>query len=176
VSAKATLTIKTESVETIIYPEMDGPIGTHLTPGSAITVRDLLHMMLTVSDNNATDILIRLGGGIATVDARMRALGVSGIRVDRYIWELLANYFGNLDASAQNPLSPADYGHLGSATRSEADRRHYRQLYSADPATPVRRRPWRRCSNWSGKARRSNPKPLPYSSRSCWTVIPARTG
>jgi beta-lactamase class A len=130
---KAALTIKTESVETIIYPEMDGPIGTHLTPGSAITVRDLLHMMLTVSDNNATDILIRLGGGIATVDARMRALGVSGIRVDRYIGELLANYFGNLDVSAQNPLSPADYGHLGSATRSEADRRHYRQLYSAAP-------------------------------------------
>lgn len=116
-----------------IYPEMDGPMDIHLTPGSAITVRDLLHMMLTVSDNNATDILIRLGGGTATVDARMRALGISGIRVDRYIWELLANYFGDLDASAQNPLSPADYGHLGSAKRNEADRRHYRQIYNDDP-------------------------------------------
>ena len=57
-----------------IYTAMGGPMALHLTPGSAITVRDLLHMMITVSDNNATDIMIRLGGGAAAVDARMRAL------------------------------------------------------------------------------------------------------
>jgi beta-lactamase class A len=137
-----------------IYPEMGGPMDIHLTPGSAITVRDLLHMMLTVSDNNATDILIRLGGGTATVDARMRTLGVSGIRVDRYIWELLANYFGALDASAQNPLSPADYGRLGSAKRNEADRRHYRQIYNGDPrdtSTPAGMASLLRLV-WQGKA------------------------
>ncbi len=116
-----------------IYPSMGGPIDTHLTPGSAITVRDLLHMMLTVSDNNATDILIRLGGGTAAVDARMRALGIAGIRVDRYIWEMLANYFGDQDASQRRPLGPADYAVLEAADRSDEERKRLRQLYDHDP-------------------------------------------
>ena len=116
-----------------IYPEMGGPLDIHLTPGSAITVRDLLHMMLTVSDNNATDILIRLGGGTQAVDARMRALGVRGIRVDRYIWEMLANFYGDLDASTRHPPGPADYAKLASAKRSPEDYRRYKRLYNDDP-------------------------------------------
>lgn len=116
-----------------IYPSMGGPMDIHLSPGSAITVRDLLHMMLTVSDNNATDILIRLGGGPAAVDARMRALGVQGIRVDRYIWEMLSHYMGALEVSAAKPISPADYARLDAQQRSEADKRRYRALYNGDP-------------------------------------------
>ncbi|MFT3761197.1 MAG: class A beta-lactamase [Pseudoxanthomonas sp.] len=116
-----------------IYPETGGPLDTHMTPGSAITVRDLLHMMLTVSDNNATDILIRLGGGAQAVDARMHALGVRGIRVDRYIWEMLANFYGDQDASAQAPLALADYARLASTDRSEADYRRDKQAYNDDP-------------------------------------------
>ncbi len=137
-----------------IYPEMGGPMDTHLTAGSAITVRDLLHMMLTVSDNNATDILIRLGGGTAAVNARMRALGVSGIRVDRYIWEMLANYYGDTEASAARPLGTADYARLSSATRSEEDRKHHRQLYNDDPrdtSTPAGMASLLRLI-WQGKA------------------------
>ncbi len=116
-----------------IYPEMGGPLDTHLTPGSAITVRDLLHMMLTVSDNNATDILIRLGGSAQAVDARMRALGIRGIRVDRYIWEMLAHFYGDPDASAQAPLALADYARLASTKRSEEDYRRYKGMYNDDP-------------------------------------------
>lgn len=116
-----------------IYPEMGGPIDTYLTPGSALTVRDLLHMMLTISDNNATDILIRLGGGTRAVDARMRALGVQGMRVDRYIWEMLAHFYGGLDATAQAPLAPADYGKLASTRQSPEDYRRFKQLYNDDP-------------------------------------------
>jgi len=115
-----------------IYPEMGGPLDTHLTPGSAITVRDLLHMMLTVSDNNATDILIRLGGGVQAVDARMRALGIRGIRVDRYIWEMLAHFYGDLEASARHPLGLADYARLASTKQSEADYRRYKGIYNDD--------------------------------------------
>ena len=96
-------------------------------------MRDLLHMMITVSDNNATDILIRLGGGAPAVDARMRALGMQGIRVDRYIWELLAHYMGNLDASAQQPLGPADYASLETARRSPEERARLTRLYNEDP-------------------------------------------
>jgi len=116
-----------------IYPEMGGPMDIHLTPGSAITVRDLLHMMLTVSDNNATDILIRLGGGVQAVDERMRALGIRGIRVDRYIWEMLAHFYGDPDASARRPLGPAEYARLASAKRGEADYRRDKGIYNTDP-------------------------------------------
>ncbi len=116
-----------------IYPSMGGPLDTHLTPGSAVTIRDLLHMMLTVSDNNATDILIRVGGGAGAVDARMRKLGVAGIRVDRYIWEMLSHYLGNLEASPRKPVSPADYARLDMAKRSPDERRRLTRLYHGDP-------------------------------------------
>ena len=116
-----------------IYPSMGGPMDTHLTPGSAITVRDLLHMMLTVSDNNATDILIRLGGGAKAVDQRVRALGVQGVSVDRYIWEMLAHYMGRLDVSPSKPISPADYALLDTAKRSPEDRRRFTRMYHDDP-------------------------------------------
>lgn len=115
-----------------VYPEMGGPMDTHLSAGSAITVRDLLHMMITVSDNNATDILIRLGGGTEAVTARMRALGIDGMRVDRYIWELLANYRGN-DASQARPMGPAEYGELSRSSRSEELRRSHANAWNADP-------------------------------------------
>lgn len=137
-----------------IYPEMGGPMDNHLSPGSAITVRDLLHMMLTVSDNNATDLLIRIGGGTEAVDARMRALGVRGLRVDRYIWEMLAHFYGDLEASARNPLAPADYARLASLQRDEAEYRRYKQLYNADPrdtSTPAGMAALLQ-SIWAGKA------------------------
>ena len=116
-----------------VYPEMGGPMDLHLTAGSAITVRDLLHMMITVSDNNATDILLRLGGGTDAVNARMRAVGLDGIRVDRYIWELLANYYGDNDASQRKPLDPTGYGTLAAAERSAEQRRRNVAAWNADP-------------------------------------------
>ena len=116
-----------------VYPQMGGPMDLHLTPGSAITVRDLLHMMITVSDNNATDLLLRLGGGTSAVDARMRALGIDGIRVDRYIWELLANYYGDTDASQAMPLDAEGYGALAERERDADERRRNMDAYNADP-------------------------------------------
>src|SRR6266404_268528 len=42
---------------------------------SSVSVRDLLEMMLTVSDNTASDLILRLAGGPQAVTARMRSLG-----------------------------------------------------------------------------------------------------
>src|SRR5438552_3252301 len=48
-------------------------------PGVVLSVRNLMELMLLISDNSATDILLRLAGGADAVTARMRGLGISGI-------------------------------------------------------------------------------------------------
>lgn len=63
------------------------------------TVEELLRRMLVDSDNASSDALLRLVGS-ATVTARMRRLGVPGIRVDRFEHELLLDFIG---ASTEPP-------------------------------------------------------------------------
>jgi len=50
--------------------------------GLALSVRNLLELMIVVSDNTATAILLESVGGGAAVTADLRAMGVTGIRVD----------------------------------------------------------------------------------------------
>ncbi len=47
-----------------------------LDPGDTFTVKDLLTLMIIVSDNTATDVLYRMVGGVDAVNARMTALGL----------------------------------------------------------------------------------------------------
>ncbi len=62
-------------------------------PGVALSVRNLANLMMMISDNSATDILLTRVGA-ANVTARMRALGLNGIRVDRTTQELILDYGG----------------------------------------------------------------------------------
>lgn len=48
-----------------------------LDPGASVTVRDLVTLMIIVSDNTATDILYRMVGGPEAVNRRMTALGLT---------------------------------------------------------------------------------------------------
>jgi beta-lactamase class A len=47
-----------------------------LDPGAVMTVKDLITMMIIVSDNTATEVLYRMVGGPDTVNARMKAMGL----------------------------------------------------------------------------------------------------
>jgi beta-lactamase class A len=51
-----------------------------LDPGAVMTVKDLITMMIIVSDNTATEVLYRMVGGPDAVNARMDALGLKTIR------------------------------------------------------------------------------------------------
>lgn len=62
-------------------------------PGVTMNVRNLANLMMMVSDNSATDILLTRVGAM-NVTAHMRALGLNGIRVDRTTQELLLDYGG----------------------------------------------------------------------------------
>jgi beta-lactamase class A len=50
--------------------------------------------MLTLSDNSATDVLLRLMGGTAPVRERLVTLGIEGLTVSRYVQELGADWIG----------------------------------------------------------------------------------
>jgi beta-lactamase class A len=54
-----------------------------LRPGLRCTVSDLCTLMIVVSDNTATNMLIDLCGGAAAVSAELAALGFGGIRLNR---------------------------------------------------------------------------------------------
>src|SRR5256885_13442926 len=62
--------------------ESEGIAETFKHPGVRVSVLNLLELMLTVSDNTATDHLTRLAGGPAAVTAWVRGQGVEGLRVD----------------------------------------------------------------------------------------------
>jgi len=59
-------------------------ILSHLTPGIRLPVRDLAFLMMSVSDNTATNLLIDRVG-IAAVNERMRALDFPGLVLHRKI-------------------------------------------------------------------------------------------
>lgn len=72
-------------------------------PGVTMNVRNLANLMMMVSDNSATDILLTRVGA-ANVTAHMRALGLNGIRVDRTTQELLLDYGGQDTERLKNLL------------------------------------------------------------------------
>lgn len=69
---------------------------THLfnDPGVYLSVRNLLELMLLISDNSAADIMLRMAGGPDSVNAMLAGLGVEGIRVDRPTSLLIADWSG----------------------------------------------------------------------------------
>jgi beta-lactamase class A len=75
----------------LVMTEADKTIGSgvihSLLDGLQPTIRDLMMLMITISDNTATDMLVGLVGG-ANVTARLRALGLRDIHVGLKCHEL----------------------------------------------------------------------------------------
>src|SRR5579884_2833944 len=61
-------------------------------PGAEFTIRDLLGNMIGSSDNTSCDVLMALCGGPPAVMARVQALGIQGIRIDRNEKQLASDY------------------------------------------------------------------------------------
>jgi beta-lactamase class A len=66
------------------FVQADSQPGTgtiqRLDPGAVMTVKDLITMMIIVSDNTATEVLYRMVGGPDAVNTRMQALGLPKTR------------------------------------------------------------------------------------------------
>ncbi|SOB86489.1 beta-lactamase class A [Sphingomonas guangdongensis] len=77
----------------------DGITDTLPHAGVALSGANLIELSLTVSDNTATDMLLKVVGGPAAVTKWLQGQGISGQRVDRTIARLL------IDASGHTPDS-----------------------------------------------------------------------
>lgn len=116
-----------------------GMLSSLTAPGIVLSVRNLVNLMMLISDNSATDMLLAKVGA-ANVNARLKAMGITGISVDRPCQKLIMDYLG---------MDYAKYGHLpldeisaarrGSGRWTPEDEKKAVLAFSADPqdqATP----------------------------------------
>ena len=107
-------------------------------PGVALSVRNLLELMLLISDNSATDICLRLAGGAEAVNGRLKELGVEGVRVDRPTLQLIMDAVGVKQLPPEAEWTPGLLNKLIDAVPAE-ERPQARDRFDADPrdtATP----------------------------------------
>ena len=107
-------------------------------PGVSLSVRNLLELMLLISDNSATDITLRTAGGTGPVNARLRALGVSGISVDRPTVQLIADAIGVKNLPPESQLTPQSFNTLARAVSDDAQKAAAEAFYRdrRDTSTP----------------------------------------
>ncbi len=106
--------------------------------GLALSVRNLLELMMLISDNSATDVCLRLAGGPEAVTARMRAAGINGIDVNRSTLRLIADWAGVTQLPPESEWSPTLFRSLSSAVKPE-EMKAAAAKFNADPrdtATP----------------------------------------
>ncbi|MGH9906117.1 MAG: class A beta-lactamase, partial [Pyrinomonadaceae bacterium] len=107
-------------------------------PGLAISVRNLLELMLLISDNSATDVCLRLAGGPEAVTARMRAVGINGIDVNRSTVRLIADWAGVTQLPPESEWSPTLFSKLAEGLNPE-EKKAAAAKFNVDPrdtATP----------------------------------------
>jgi beta-lactamase class A len=105
-------------------------------PGLTLSVGNLFNLMMSVSDNTATDILLALVGGAEAVNNRMKTIGIGDINIDRTTLEMIADASGI--RKRPSDMTAAQYEKLA-ADVDPATRKKMRKQFNADPrdtATP----------------------------------------
>jgi beta-lactamase class A len=87
----------------IDLPQDEMVVGTnaiaesYVHPGVQFSVANLIEVMITESDNTATDFCLELAGGPEAVTKKLRSLGITWQRVDRATSEILRDFYGLSD-------------------------------------------------------------------------------
>jgi len=100
--------------------------------GLALSVRNLMELMLLISDNSATDVMLRTAGGAEAVTARLRTLGIEGINVNRSTAQLIAERIGVTNLPPEDRWTPALLSSAFSAVKPE-DQKAANSRFDADP-------------------------------------------
>lgn len=101
-------------------------------PGVVLSLRNLMELMLLISDNSATDVTLQAAGGATAVTERMGALGIEGIRVDRPTSLIIGDFVGIEDAPTDGRISPEMWREL-SEDLDDEDRSDGAEAFAADP-------------------------------------------
>ena len=80
----------------------------YIHPGIKLSVANLIEVMITESDNTATDVSLKLAGGPEAVTKKLRSIGITEQRVDRYCSELLKDFYGLQDKASVSPSVVAE--------------------------------------------------------------------
>lgn len=135
-------TVRLDSMITIrpqdLHPGSGTLSGLFDDPGVSLSLRNLLELMLLISDNSATDLVLTAAGGGPAVNARLAELGVKGISVDRPTILLIADAIGVRNLPPESEWSRAGFQKLSAAV-TDAERAAARKAFLADrrdTATP----------------------------------------
>jgi beta-lactamase class A len=107
-------------------------------PGVSLSIANLLELAIVISDNTAADLLLREAGGPSAVTAKMRTLGLPGIRVDRSTALLISDWQGAKNLPPESQWSREIWDKLYDAV-PERDHMSARRAEMKDPrdmATP----------------------------------------
>jgi beta-lactamase class A len=107
-------------------------------PGVSLSVENLMEMMLVISDNSAADVMLREAGGPDGVTARMKELGLPGIRVDRSTAILISDWTGAKNIPPESQWNRAMWSKLFNAVPN-SEHMQARRAEMSDPkdtATP----------------------------------------
>ncbi len=107
-------------------------------PGVSLSIANLLELAIVISDNTAADVLLREAGGPTAVSAKMRAIGLPSIRVDRSTALLISDWQGAKNLPPESQWNRDTWDKLFDAV-PERDHMRARRAEMADPrdtATP----------------------------------------
>jgi beta-lactamase class A len=100
--------------------------------GLAMSVRNLMELMLLISDNSATDVMLRTAGGAEAVTARMRSLSIEGINVNRSTAQLISDWVGVTNLPPEDRWNPAVFFVAFNAVKPE-DQKAAAKKFDSDP-------------------------------------------
>lgn len=117
--------------------------GSDLRPGSGVLIRgaknpngwtlgDMLDLMMTHSDNSATDFVLNHVGGPSAVKAYLTRIGVTGISVDRSTLEMIANSVGITELPPMEKFTVAQFYKLLRKVSDEQQREAI-EVFERDP-------------------------------------------
>jgi len=105
-------------------------------PGLKLSIANLIEPMITDSDNSATDFLLEVAGGPQVVTEMLRSLGITDFRVDRYVSEILRDFYG-LEERAYLPYTLKAYREDPTLLTRQGDRNlKFEQEDPRDHTTP----------------------------------------
>jgi beta-lactamase class A len=100
-------------------------------PGVSLSLLNLTELMLLISDNSATDLVLKAVGGGPAVNARLAAVGVQGISVNRPTIDLIADALGITALPPEPERTIAGFGALLRGT-TDSSRKAAREAFYRD--------------------------------------------